>query len=630
MAKDPEGRKTSTPNVRRRNTAALLLVVVLAVNFAVRSGDPADAPEKISLTEALTLVDDGKVQRATTSDQTFTLDLYAPSDGDDGGDAADGDAADGEELPTWTTTYSAGYTEKLVERLIDAGVEVESVPVARLGRVGTVISSLLPLLILMGFLFLLISRSSALSGVGKFKGKRGSEVEAPDTRFTDVAGCDEAIGELADVVDFLRNPDRYRSGGARMPRGYLLVGPPGTGKTLLARAVAGEAGVPFFAVSGSEFVEVFVGQGASRVRNLFDRARKHPAAIVFIDEIDAVGRSRVKGGAMGGANIESENTLNQLLTEMDGFGASNIIVLAATNRSDMLDPALTRAGRFDRTVSVPAPDRGGRLQLLQLYTEGKRLGADVDLTDLARRCVGMTGADIANLINRAALEAVKDGAEKIDAGHLQNALATLMLGRARTSALVTPRDRLITAWHEAGHAVAALLQVDAADPVAVSIIPRGPAGGVTWMAGGDHVMPTRKEMMARLVVSVAGRAGEMIGLDGEYTAGAHNDLKVATELAEHMVASYGMTDVGLMVFDPQRISVHQDRLDAAVNRLLGTALTAARSLLDEHRSLLAGVVEALLDLEDIGLADLKKLAADAGATLPDKQHLFEEPTAHRN
>jgi cell division protease FtsH len=395
----PDGPAAGPSRRRRwRQQALAIAVISLLAALTYLTGPTKDTPapvETVSLSEALELVDSGRVARAETSDRTLSVRLEPVLESD----------------PVWQATYSAAYSEALISRLLDAGVEVDTASTPRPGTMAALATSMLPVLLLIGVLVLLLRRSGGALGLGRLSRGRGEPVTPPGTRFADVAGCDEAIDELRDVVDFLRHPQRYRAAGATLPRGILLVGPPGTGKTLLARAVAGEAGVPFFAVSGSEFVEVFVGQGAGRVRDLFAKARKHGSAIVFIDEIDAVGRAR-GSSSQTGANIESENTLNQLLTEMDGFSHSNVIVLAATNRADMLDRALVRAGRFDRSVQVAIPDRTGRRALLELHTRQLILDDDVDLDSLARRCVGMTGADIANLTNRAALDAAKDAGDE--------------------------------------------------------------------------------------------------------------------------------------------------------------------------------------------------------------------------
>jgi cell division protease FtsH len=419
-----------------------------------------------------------------------------------------------------------------------------------------------------------------------------------------------------EVVDLLRHPDRFTSAGANAPKGVLLAGPPGTGKTLLARALAGEAGVPFFALSGSDFVETFVGVGAGRVRKVFDRAKAKGQAIIFIDEIDAIGKARGSGPA-NGASEERENTLNQLLVEMDGFAGSGVIVLGATNRHDVLDPALTRPGRFDRTVHVGLPDRVGRTRILEVHTASRTLADDVDLVGLARRTPGMSGAELEQLVNQAALEAARAASPAITAGHLDTALAITVLGRERRSAVITDRDRLITAHHEAGHALAALVLVHAEDPVSVTIVPRGGAGGVTWMGGNDHAYLTRREAVARLVVSMAGRAAEERLLDGDFTHGAAGDFSSATRLATQMVTEYGMSDLGVAAVNTDRMWGEEAAAVAAeVRRLLDDALRDARDLVRANADLLDRVVAELLVDETLSLADLRRLRAEVTAGGP--------------
>jgi cell division protease FtsH len=436
----------------------------------------------------------------------------------------------------------------------------------------------------------------------------------PDTRFGDVAGVDEVVAELSEIAEFLHRPDPFEAAGARIPRGFLLIGPPGTGKTLLARAVAGEAGVPFFALSGSDFVETFVGVGAARVRRLFDEARRTERAIIFIDELDAIGRARASG-TQPGANDERESTLNQLLVEMDGFRRSNIIVLAATNRPDVLDPALLRPGRFDRRITVAPPDRRGRTAILELHSTSYHLGGDVDLPTLARRTPGMTGADLAFLINEAALTAARQGRVDITQQHVEAALAVTVLGRERPSAVIMERDRRITAWHEAGHAVAALVEPDADDPVQITIVPRGQAGGVTWMAGNDHALVTRREASARLVVALAGRAAEELLLDGDFTQGAANDFAHATRLASDMVTQYGMSPLGVASISPEHLAygTQADRVNTAVSQLLDEALDLARTLLQVNSGLVRAVAEQLLVDETVTLDDMLRLRQQARA-----------------
>lgn len=424
--------------------------------------------------------------------------------------------------------------------------------------------------------------------------------DVPTTRFADVAGCKEAIEDLAEMVDVLKDPEKYETLGARAPRGALLVGPPGTGKTLLARAVAGEAGVPFFSVAGSDFVEMYVGVGARRVRDVFERAKKAGSAIVFIDEIDAIGRRRSTTVASGGEQ-EHENTLIALLNELDGFKSSAVVVIGATNRADVLDPALTRPGRLDRKVFVGLPDAAEREEVLGVHVRNKKIAPGLSLRQVARRTPGFSGAQLEQVCNEAALIAARTSEHEIEARHFAAAVEYVAMGRARRSAMVSESDRRIAAWHEAGHTVAALRHQDADRPVAVSIVPRGAAGGVTWMEGSDTQMVSRGALRARLVVALAGRAAEERLLDGEYTAGAASDLEVATEIARSMVERYGMSDLG------PAVRASSDDSTRAVDVLLTTAAQEARRLLDDNDRLLTAVATALLDRSDLDAEDLSEL-----------------------
>ncbi len=422
-----------------------------------------------------------------------------------------------------------------------------------------------------------------------------------------MAGADEAVDSLAEMVTYLRDPSRFTRLGAKPPRGALLVGPPGTGKTLLARAVAGEAGVPFLQVSGSDFVEKFVGVGAKRVRELFAAARDHERAIVFIDELDAIARRRSTGDDTV-ANAEGENTLIALLTELDGFAdRGNVIIIGATNRPDVLDPAVTRPGRLDRKIEVPNPDRRGREHILGVHAQDKPLSEDVDLVALARRTPGFSGAQLAAVVNEACMVAAREDLDEVTHDCFDAAVATIAMGRARTSALVTDHDRRITAWHEAGHAVAAFLVPEADDPVSVTIVPRGPAGGVTWMGGSDDVFLPRRKAHAQLVVAMAGRAAEEILLDGEFTQGASGDLANATQTATAMVTRYGMSELGYAVREPGSTAVVD-----AVDELLHDAHTRAADLLTAHEVFLSELAEALLEHETLSLADIALIAERCG------------------
>ncbi len=503
--------------------------------------------------------------------------------------------ADGREVAAHYPDYFGG---SLVARLEASGIPFETDPIARTPIWSTLALSLLPVFLVIGFLFWFLRRSGVGGAAAKAFTTTKAEVGSiPASRFVDVVGCDEVVDELSEIVSFLHDPAPFQAAGANIPRGFLLVGPPGTGKTLLARAVAGEAGVPFYAASGSDFTEMFVGVGAARVRDLFAKAKK-TGGIVFIDELDSVGRIRSGAFSGGGGTDEREGTLNALLVEMDGFGKdANVIVIAATNRPDVLDPALLRAGRFDRQITVPAPDRRGRTALLSLYAAERRLEPTVDLVGLARRMPGLTGADIANVVNQAALAAARDKREALVPADFDEALATVMMGRARRSAVVPERDRDVTAWHEAGHAVVALALPDAHDPVHVTIVPRGTAGGVTWMGGDDHTFLTRSQAWARLAVSLGGRAAEELLLDGDFTQGASGDLQSATALAFRMVTEWGMSSLGLAAMGPEH--AEPGLIRSEVDRLLGQALDTARGVLAAHRGLLESVVAELLDEETI-------------------------------
>ena len=436
--------------------------------------------------------------------------------------------------------------------------------------------------------------------------KNGEKLDVPSTKFEDVAGCEEAISELKELVEFLQAPERFERVGAKPPSGALLVGPPGTGKTMLARAVAGEAGVAFFSATGSDFAEMYVGVGARRVRDLFSQARKAGSAIVFIDEIDAVARKRAGAGAH--SDPERENTLIALLNEMDGFVGSNIIVIAATNRDDVLDAAITRPGRLDRKVHVPLPDRLGRELILKVHSKNRPIASDLDYMGIARRTPGLSGAELSRLVNEACMEAARNDLTVVDKDCFDRAIATVMMGRARTSALVTQHDREITAWHEAGHTICALMQEAADDPVSVSIIPRGAAGGVTWMSGNDDSFLTREKALARMVTSLGGRAAEEILLDGEYSQGAHGDLSAATNLALAMATQYGMTRLGLMVRSDEVLGAGgMEEVNLVVEELLHDARDKALEILTENRALLEVIAKELLDKETLNYAEITEL-----------------------
>jgi cell division protease FtsH len=487
----------------------------------------------------------------------------------------------------------------------------------------TILLNGLPFLLLIGLL-VWSSRSmrQAQGNIFQFGQSRAEKYseDTPAVTFNDIAGEAQAKLELTEVVDFLKNPERYMKLGAKIPRGVLLVGPPGTGKTLLARAVAGEAGAPFFNISGSEFVELFVGVGASRVRDLFDRAKKEAPAIVFIDEIDAVGRRR--GTGLGGGNDEREQTLNQILTEMDGFeGRQTVIVIAATNRPDVLDPALLRPGRFDRQVTVGLPDRDGRLGILKIHTKGKPLDPNVSLDAVARSTPGFSGADLANLANEAALHAAREGHTRITQADFDSALDKIVIGIERAK-LIDPKERNLTAYHEAGHAVVGLLVGH--DPIRkVTIIPRGPTGGVTaFMPEADRGYYPRGYLLGMLAVNMGGRAAEELVI-GEITTGAQSDLAQSAKIARRMVTQWGMSEeLGVLAIPNENenpflgyeLSQSRDigeglatQIDLATRRIVEEAHQRALQLLRENRPLLDGVAEGLLKHETLDGAQVKEI-----------------------
>jgi cell division protease FtsH len=596
----PRGTRVLKRSHKLALIAGLLVLVAVGAWFgAARLAGPG--PREVALSEAVAKLQAGGVTKAWVddTDHTVTLDLTGSG--------------------SVVASYPDGYSADLTRQALAARVVLEATSPGD-GVVARLLTNGLPVLLVAGLLLYLAKTGTLTGGIGRFNGKRGQQIgEVPADRFTDVAGADEAVSELREIVEFLRDGSRFEAMGARTPRGALLVGPPGTGKTLLARAVAGEAGVPFFAVAGSDFVEIFAGGGAKRVRDLFDRARSAGTAIVFIDEVDAVGRARSSGPGMGGGDSERENTLISLLNEMDGFVGSQVVVLAATNRADLLDAALTRPGRLDREVQVPAPDRRGREQILGVHARGKPLASDVDLVSIARQTPGMSGADLARVVNEACTAAARHGTATVTNACFQEAVAVVAMGRARTSALITEHDRLITAWHEAGHTVAALVQPEADEPVSVTIIPRGPSGGATWMGGNDNSFLTREAARARLTTSMAGRAAEEILLDGEHTQGAAGDLQAATQLAQAMVTQYGMTDFGYAQLDAETLRVGGEVAVLAhreIDGLIRSAHERATGLLADHRDLLEALAAALLDEETLDGPRIREIG-DRFGPVPD-------------
>jgi cell division protease FtsH len=528
----------------------------------------------------------------------------------------------------FTTTYNPDINADALASWIDQGligsVEFDA---EQSGTLTTLLITVLPFMLILVVFFLLMQNMQGGGGrvmqFGKSKAKQVSK-DAPKVTFGDVAGADSAIEELREIKEFLESPEKFQTMGAKIPKGVLLFGPPGTGKTLLARAVAGEAGVPFFSISGSDFVEMFVGVGASRVRDLFEQAKANAPAIIFVDEIDAVGRHR--GAGMGGGHDEREQTLNQLLVEMDGFDPrTTVILIAATNRPDILDPALLRPGRFDRQIVIDRPDLIGRRQILEVHGRGKPLSDDVDLQVLARQTPGFTGADLANLINEGALLAARFGKKEIGASELAEAIDRVIAGPERKTRLMSDRERTITAYHEAGHAIVGHA-LPHADPIhKITIIPRGRAGGFTMaLPTEDRAYQTRAELMDKLAMMLGGRVAESIKI-GDITTGASNDIEKATALAREMITVYGMSprlgpiklghsesqpflgrDFG---HEPDYSGQVAYQIDEEVRLLLDEAHDEALEVLVENDDVLESLAQRLLEVETVEGAVLEEVLA---------------------
>jgi len=547
-----------------------------------------------------------------------------------------GELSDGKDFATYAPTIG----EDLLSKLQAAHVEVTAQPKPEGGFWRQILIMWFPLLLFIGLWIFFIRQMQSGGGKAMSFGKSRARLLTENQHrvtFGDVAGVEESKMELEEIIEFLREPKRFTRLGGRIPKGVLLIGPPGTGKTLIARAVAGEADVPFFSISGSDFVEMFVGVGASRVRDLFLQGKKSAPCIIFIDEIDAVGRHR--GAGLGGGHDEREQTLNQLLVEMDGFESNEgVILIAATNRADVLDPALLRPGRFDRRVVVPRPDLRGRVAILGVHTQQVKLNEDVDLEVVARGTPGFVGADLQNLVNEAALLAARRDAQEVHRVDFESAKDKVMLGTERKSLLMTEEDKRETAYHEAGHALVALLS-EHSDPVhKVTIIPRGMALGVTLtMPERDRYGMSRDQIMAQIRHSMGGRAAEDL-VFGKFTTGASNDLKQATALARQMICSYGMSDaIGPVSFgeDDHDVFLGRDfvqrkdyseekarEIDREMTQILTTLYDDAKRLLTENREVLDRISDALLERETLGTEDLALLLE--GRPLPPVPVLVEE------
>ncbi len=592
---------------------AVIVVVVMVVNaFVSRATDPRE----LTLNELESAIAEGSVAEVTVKQKSntvvgeFKTDAVLPNTD-----------------PSFESSYPDGYEADLTEKLLDAGVAVTSDSETP-SLFQVFLTSILPYVLIFGiFIFILLQLQGGGNRVMQFGKSKAKQVtrDMPKVTFKDVAGIDEAVEELEEIRDFLSSPQKFRAMGAKIPKGVLLYGPPGTGKTLLARAVAGEAGVPFFSISGSDFVEMFVGVGASRVRDLFEQAKGAAPAIVFIDEIDAVGRHR--GAGLGGGHDEREQTLNQLLVEMDGFDQNKgVILVAASNRPDILDPALLRPGRFDRQVVVDRPDLNGRESILRVHAKGKPISDGIDLAVLARRTPGFTGADLANTINEGALLAARRGKSEIGMDELEEAIDRVIAGPERRSRVISESERELTAYHEGGHALVGHV-LPHLDPIhKVTIIPRGRAGGYTLaLPTEDKYYERRSELVDQLAYALGGRTAEEI-VFGDPSTGASNDIEKATNLARKMVMEYGMSDhLGPMrygkpegeVFLGRDYARQQDysdeiasRIDEEVRYLITQAHEEAREILTAHRDALELLAKALIEKETLDAAQVADLLKD--------------------
>ena len=586
-----------------KNVLFYLLIIMVIIWMFDLYGEKNSKPADISYTSFMQHVQQDEIKQVTIVDNVIS-----------------GKLKDGKEFSTVAPNDSK-LVEKLEAKKVDIKAELPPQPPWWM----SILSSILPMLIIVGLWFMLMNQGGAGGGkvmnFGKSRARRYDEEKLKIT-FKDVAGAEEAKQELEEVVEFLKHPQKYNDLGAKIPKGVLLYGPPGTGKTLLAKAVAGEAGVPFFSISGSDFVEMFVGVGASRVRDLFDQAKKSAPCIVFIDEIDAVGRQR--GAGLGGGHDEREQTLNQLLVEMDGFSANEgIIMIAATNRPDILDPALLRPGRFDRQIVVDRPDIKGRTEILKVHVKGKPMGQDVNLDVIAQRTPGFTGADLSNLVNEAALLTARKDKKAINMPEMEEAAERVIMGPERKSRVISDKEKCLTAYHEGGHTIVGML-LEHTDPVhKVTIIPRGRAGGYTLsLPKEDKYYATRSEMLDELKVLLGGRVAEALVLK-EISSGASNDLQRATQLARQMICEYGMSEnIGPVTFGHRQDQVFLGRdiardkdyseevaaeIDKEVRSFMEDAYAATEKLLSDNIDKLHVIAKALMEKETLEEEEINQL-----------------------
>jgi cell division protease FtsH len=601
-------------------TFLLIVALVAMVVTAFRNGSSTSDP--LTINEVAQAIKSGRVARVVIDNGGGSLRVIYKT-------------GDESQVKTGIESYKeSGST--LVEQLISLGVTPEQLSSENVmievkapsfweSGLGGFFVYLLPLLLMVGVFWFIFRQAQGSNNAAMSFGKSRARMfsgEHPTVTFQDVAGADESKQELAEIVEFLKEPQKFIQLGARIPKGVLLVGPPGTGKTLLAKAVSGEAGVPFFSISGSEFVEMFVGVGASRVRDLFEQAKRHSPCIIFVDEIDAVGRQR--GAGLGGSHDEREQTLNQMLVEMDGFDTdTNVIIIAATNRPDILDPALMRPGRFDRRVTLDRPDMKGREAILKVHVKGKPLEPSVDLGSLARGTPGFVGADLENLVNESAILAARRNKKSIGQSELEEAIERVVMGPERKSRLISDEEKRIIAYHEAGHAVVGNAIAEA-DPVQkVTIVGRGQAGGLTWFRPEeDRLLYSRKKLLANLAYMLGGRVAEEIVFD-DITSGASNDIEQVTRMARSMVTRLGMSsELGPMmygqkeemIFLGREISEQRDyseavaeQIDGEVRKIVDDSYKLARKLLTKYRKQLDAVAQKLLEVETLNREDFEAI-----------------------
>jgi len=616
-------------------TVLLWTLPALVIGFFLWQGAFAAAPTDMSKNTASTRMSYGRFLDYLNASRVTSVDLY------EGGRTAIVEAIDPEldnHVQRWRVDLPTNAPE-LISKLRSANIAFDTHPLRNDGAIWSLVGNLVfPVLLIAGLFFLFRRSNNVPGGPGQAmnfgKSKARFQMDAKTgVVFADVAGVEEAKEELEEVVTFLKKPERFTAVGARIPKGVLLVGPPGTGKTLLAKAIAGEAGVPFFSISGSEFVEMFVGVGASRVRDLFKKAKENAPCIIFIDEIDAVGRQR--GAGIGGGNDEREQTLNQLLTEMDGFeGNTGIIIIAATNRPDVLDSALLRPGRFDRQVTVDTPDIKGRLEILEVHARNKKLGADISLEAIARRTPGFTGADLANLLNEAAILTARRRKEAMTMLEVDDAVDRVVAGMEGTP-LVDSKSKRLIAYHEIGHAIVGTV-IKAHDPVQkVTLVPRGQARGLTWfMPSEDQGLISRSQILARITGALGGRAAEEVVFgDAEVTTGAGNDLQQVTGMARQMVTRYGMSDLGPMSLEAQQSEIFlgrdytarseyseeiASRIDGQVRAIVDHCYNESRRIIRENRTVIDRLVDLLIEKETIDGEEFRQIVAEY-TFVPEKE-----------